>query len=143
MANPYTPFNDDVRDDIIETIKYINGLKSKMAKIKEDMAVAENWLKETLNLDAQKPGTAHFGDKDGISVSFEISPTHKVDGEVIESLVKEKKVSAETVEKLVSWAPNLIAKEWKTTDEQTKKILSSAITTTYEKPTMKIEIKES
>ena len=143
MANPYTPFNDEVKEDLITTIKYMAELKSKIESLKNELSKCETWVKETLGLNETEPGTTHYGDKNGVSVTFEVSPTYKVNDKALQELVEEKQVSVETVDRLFSWTPKLNGKEWKATDEDTQKALSSAITTTYGKPSMKIEIKEN
>ncbi len=48
MANPYTPFNDDVKEDLITTIKYMAELKSKIDGLKNELSGAPGtWRGET------------------------------------------------------------------------------------------------
>lgn len=141
MANQYTPFSDDERQDIIDTIHHINSLKAQKDGITKDIELAETWLREHLRFDGNKAGTFHFGDKEGISVSYEVTTDYKVDPRALDRLVEDNEVSVETIDRCVAWKPSLKADAFKEMDESARLALSPAITTKHSKPRLKISIK--
>lgn len=153
MANPFTPFDPSSEEAILETVKFINDTQKDLEEAerrfneetkeqRENLKDAMDWLQEVLlGGTINKSGTFHFGDKEGISVTYEVKKSMKVNDLVLESLINNNQVSIETVQQVFTYKPSVNGKEFAKLDEATVKVLAPAITTTYGKPSLEINIK--
>lgn len=140
MANKYlTPFADESRQDILDTLNYIQGIKDQEAALKNQRKTAEKWLMETLGFDPTKEGTTHFGDEDNF-VTFEVSRSFKVDTDKLAELIQQNRVSEQTADRVFRWKAEVNATEWKNLDEETRTILSGAVTSKSDNPSIKINL---
>lgn len=136
-----TPFNDDVKQDVIATLAYIQSLNDEIKKLNDQKKEAVQWLYGTLNYDPSKEGTVHYGDEDNF-VTFEVSRKYKVDTDKLGELVQQNQISEETAEKVFRWKAEVNAVEWKGLDEDAKRILAQAVTSKTDNPSIKINLKE-
>ena len=136
-----TPFSEELKNDIIETLRYIQSHKDEEAKLKAEREEAQQWLQETLGVNPDEEGTAHFGDPDNF-VTFEVRKTYTVDTEKVQELVETNQVSTETIDKVIEWKAGLSVANYKKLDDQTRAVLSQAVTSKTSKPTLKINISE-
>lgn len=136
------PFSEDKKNDLIETLRYIQSIRDEEAKLKAKREQAEAWLSETLGVDAENEGTTHFGDEDNF-VTVEVRRTWSVDADALQSMVEAQEVSMDTVNRVISWKPSLKVTEWRVLDEDSRKVLSQAVTSKTGKPSIKINIKEA
>lgn len=140
MASKYlTPFVDEHRQDIVDTLNYIQGIKDKEAELKRQRQEAEKWLMETLGYDGTKEGTTHFGDENTF-VTFEVGRTYKVDTDKVGELIAQNRISEQTADRVFRWKAEVNATEWKNLDEEQKGILAEAVTSKTGSPTIKINI---
>ena len=140
MASRYlTPFNDEQKQDIIDTMAYIQGLKDQEAELKKQRQEAEKWLMETVGFDPTKEGTTHYGDEDNF-VTFEVSRTYKVDADKLQELVVQNQISEQTAERTFRWKAEVNATEWKNLAEDVKTILGQAVTSKTGSPSVKINL---
>ena len=140
MASKYlTPFADESRQDILDTLNYIQGIKDQETALKNERKVAEKWLMETLGFDPTKEGTTHFGDEDNF-VTFEVSRSFKVDTDKLTELVQQNQVSEQTADRVFRWKAEVNATEWKNLDEETRTVLSKAVTSKSDNPSIKINL---
>jgi len=136
-----TPFSEELKNDIIETLRYIQNHKDEEAKLKAEREEAQQWLQETLGVNPDEEGTVHFGDPDNF-VTFEVRKSYTVDADKVQELVETNQVSTETVDKVIEWKAGLSVANYKKLDDQTRAILSQAVTSKTGKPTLKINISE-
>ena len=140
MASKYlTPFADDVKQDILDTLAYIQGLKAQEKDLQKQRKEAEKWLMETVGFDPQKEGTTHYGDENNF-VSFEVSKDYKVDTEKLAELIQQNQISEETADRVFRWKAEVNAVEWKNLEQDAKAILSNAVTTKTNSPSIKINL---
>lgn len=140
MASKYlTPFADDVKQDILDTLAYIQGLKAQEKDLQKQRKEAEKWLMETVGFDPQKEGTTHYGDEDNF-VSFEVSKDYKVDTDKLAELIQQNQISEETADRVFRWKAEVNAVEWKNLEQDAKAILSNAVTTKTNSPSIKINL---
>ena len=140
MASKYlTPFKDEQKQDILKTLAYIQSLKDQEAELKKQRKEAEDWLFEALGYDTTKEGTFHFGDEENF-VTFEVGRTYKVDTDKLQELVEQKQVSEQTAEQTFRWKAEVNATEWKKLPEDTRTILSQAVTSKTGSPSIKINL---
>lgn len=136
-----TPFSDELKNDIIQTLRYIQDHKDEEARLKAEREEAQQWLLETLGVNPDEEGTTHFGDSDNF-VTFEVRKTWSVDSEKVQELVETNQVSTDTIDKVIEWKAGLSVANYKKLDDQTRAILSQAVTSKTSKPTLKINITE-
>lgn len=142
MASKYlTPFTDEQKQDIIDTLSYIQGLKEQEASLKKQRQEAEKWLMETLHFDATKEGTVHYGDEDNF-VTFEVDRSYKVDTDKLGELIQQNQISEYTSDRVFRWKAEVNATEWKNLDEDVKTILAQAVTSKTGSPSIKINLKQ-
>ena len=140
MASKYlTPFADDVKQDILDTLAYIQGLKAQEKDLQKQRKEAEKWLMETVGFDPQKEGTTHYGDENNF-VSFEVSRDYKVDTDKLAELIQQNQISEETADRVFRWKAEVNAVEWKNLEQDAKAILSNAVTTKTNSPSIKINL---
>lgn len=140
MASKYlTPFADDVKQDILDTLAYIQGLKAQEKDLQKQRKEAEKWLMETVGFDPQKEGTTHYGDENNF-VSFEVSKDYKVDTEKLAELIQQNQISEATADRVFRWKAEVNAVEWKNLEQDAKAILSNAVTTKTNSPSIKINL---
>lgn len=140
MASKYlTPFADDVKQDILDTLAYIQGLKAQEKDLQKQRKEAEKWLMETLKFDPQKEGTTHYGDENNF-VSFEVSKDYKVDTDKLAELIQQNQISEATADRVFRWKAEVNAVEWKNLEQDAKAILSNAVTTKTNNPSIKINL---
>lgn len=140
MASKYlTPFADDVKQDILDTLAYIQGLKAQEKDLQKQRKEAEKWLMETVGFDPQKEGTTHYGDENNF-VSFEVSKDYKVDTDKLAELIQQNQISEETADRVFRWKAEVNAVEWKNLEQDAKAILSNAVTTKTNSPSIKINL---
>lgn len=140
MASKYlTPFADDVKQDILDTLAYIQGLKAQEEDLRKQRKEAEKWLMETVGFDPQKEGTTHYGDENNF-VSFEVSKDYKVDTDKLAELIQQNQISEETADRVFRWKAEVNAVEWKNLEQDAKAILSNAVTTKTNSPSIKINL---
>ena len=140
MASKYlTPFNDEQKQDIIDTLAFIQSLDDQKKEIDNKKKEAVKWLIDTLSYDVTKEGTTHFGDEDNF-VTFEVGRTYKVDTDKLQELVEQKQVSEQTAEQTFRWKAEVNATEWKKLPEDTRTILSQAVTSKTGSPSVKINL---
>lgn len=140
MASKYlTPFADDVKQDILDTLAYIQGLKAQEKNLQKQRKEAEKWLMETVGFDPQKEGTTHYGDENNF-VSFEVSRDYKVDTDKLAELIQQNQISEETADRVFRWKAEVNAVEWKNLEQDAKAILSNAVTTKTNSPSIKINL---
>lgn len=140
MASKYlTPFADESRQDILDTLNYIQGIKDQETALRNQRKEAEKWLMETLGFDPTKEGTTHFGDEDNF-VTFEVGRSFKVDTGKLAELVQENQVSEQTADRVFRWKAEVNATEWKNLDEETRTVLSEAVTSKSDNPSIKINL---
>lgn len=140
MASKYlTPFADESRQDILDTLNYIQEIKDQETALKNQRKEAEKWLMETLGFDPTKEGTTHFGDEDNF-VTFEVGRTFKVDTDKLAELVQQNQVSEQTADRVFRWKAEVNATEWKNLDEETRTVLSKAVTSKSDNPSIKINL---
>lgn len=140
MASKYlTPFADDVKQDILDTLAYIQGLKAQEKDLQKQRREAEKWLMETVGFDPQKEGTTHYGDENNF-VSFEVSRDYKVDTDKLAELIQQNQISEETADRVFRWKAEVNAVEWKNLEQDAKAILSNAVTTKTNSPSIKINL---
>jgi len=140
MASKYlTPFDDDVKQDILDTLAYIQSLKAQEKDLQKQREEAEKWLMETVGFDPQKEGTTHYGDENNF-VSFEVSRDYKVDTDKLAELIQQNQISEETADRVFRWKAEVNAVEWKNLEQDAKAILSNAVTTKTNSPSIKINL---
>ena len=140
MASKYlTPFNDEQKQDIIDTLAYIQSLDEQKKELDSQKKEAEKWLMETVGFDPNKEGTTHYGDEDNF-VTFEVSRTYKVDTDKLQELVEQNQISEQTAERTFRWKAEVNATEWKNLDEEVRKTLAQAVTSKVGSPSIKINI---
>jgi len=140
MASKYlTPFNDEQKNDILQTLAYIQGLKDQEAELKKQRQEAEKWLIGVVGLDVNKEGTTHFGDENNF-VTFEIGRTYKVDAAKLQELVEQNQVSSDMAERVFRWKAEVNATEWKGIPDDVRNILAEAVTSKTGSPTIKINL---
>ena len=140
MASKYlTPFADDVKQDILDTLAYIQGLKAQEKDLQKQRKEAEKWLMETVGFDPQKEGTTHYGDENNF-VSFEVSRDYKVDTDKLAELIQQNQISEATADRVFRWKAEVNAVEWKNLEQDAKAILSNAVTTKTNNPSIKINL---
>ena len=140
MASKYlTPFADDVKQDILDTLAYIQGLKAQEKDLQKQRKEAEKWLMETVGFDPQKEGTTHYGDENNF-VSFEVSKDYNVDTGKLAELIQQNQISEETADRVFRWKAEVNAVEWKNLEQDAKAILSNAVTTKTNGPSIKINL---
>ena len=140
MANRYlTPFNDDRKQDILDTLAYIQGLKDQEADLKKQRQEAERWLMEAVGFDPSKEVTTHYGDEDNF-VTFEVGKTYKVDTDKLQELVEQNQISEKTADRTFRWKAEVNATEWKNLDEDVRNILAQAVTSKTGSPSVKINL---
>lgn len=140
MASKYlTPFADDVKQDILDTLAYIQGLKAQEKDLQKQRKEAEKWLMETVGFDPQKEGTTHYGDENNF-VSFEVSRDYKVDTDKLAELIQQNQISEETADRVFCWKAEVNAVEWKNLEQDAKAILSNAVTTKTNSPSIEINL---
>ena len=136
-----TPFSGELKDDIIATLRYIQSHKDEEARLKAEREEAQQWLQETLGVNPDEEGTTHFGDPDNF-VTFEVRRTWSVDAEKIQELVETNQVSTDTIDKVIEWKAGLSVANYRKLDDQTRAVLSQAVTAKTGKPTLRINISE-
>ena len=136
-----TPFKDDDRNDIIETMAYIQSLNDQIKSLNDKKKEAVQWLIGKVGFNPNEPGTTHYGDENNF-FTFEVSRDYKVDSDKLEELVTQKQVSEETVEKVFRWKAEVNATEWKNLGNDAKEILAQAVTSKTSSPSIKINLTE-
>ena len=136
-----TPFKDEQKQDILQTLAYIRSLKEQEAELKKQRQEAEKWLIETVGFDPNKEGTTHYGDEENF-VTFEVGRTYKVDADKLGELVAQNQVSEQTVDRVFRWKAEVNAVEWKNLADDAKEILAQAVTSKTSSPTIKINLTE-
>ena len=140
MASKYlTPFNDEQKQDIIDTLAYIQSLDEQKKELDSQKKEAVKWLMETVGFDPNKEGTTHYGDENNF-VTFEVSRTYKVDTDKLQELVEQNQISEQTAERTFRWKAEVNATEWKNLDEEVRKTLAQAVTSKTGSPSIKINI---
>ena len=140
MASKYlTPFTDEQKQDILDTLKYIQSLKDQEAELKKQRKEAENWLMETLGYDATREGTVHYGDEDNF-VTFSVDRDYKVDTDKLGELIQQNQISEYTSDRVFRWKAEVNATEWKNLGEDVKTILAQAVTSKTGSPSIKINL---
>ena len=134
-----TPFDDKQRQDILDTLEYIQDLKGQEAALKKQRQEAEKWLMDTLKYDPTREGTVHFGDEDNF-VTFEVGRTYKVDTDKVGELISQNQISEATADRVFRWKAEVNATEWKTLDDEQKGILAQAVTSKTDNPSIKINL---
>lgn len=136
-----TPFSDELKEDIIKTLRYIQSLKDEEARLKAEREEAQKWLQETLGVNPDEEGAVNYGDPDNF-VTFEVRKTWTVDSEKIQHLVETNQVSTDTIDKVIEWKAGLSVANYRKLDDQTRAVLSQAVTSKTGKPTLRINISE-
>lgn len=140
MASKYlTPFTDEQKQDILDTLKYIQSLKDQEAELKKQRKEAEEWLMKTLGYDATKEGTVHYGDEDNF-VTFSVDRDYKVDTDKLGELIQQNQISEYTSDRVFRWKAEVNATEWKNLGEDVKTILAQAVTSKTGSPSIKINL---
>lgn len=140
MASKYLkPFREEQKQDIINTLVYIQNLNKQADEIKKQKNEAVIWLIETVGFDSLKEGTTHYGDPDNF-VTFEVDRTYKVDTNKLQELVQQNQISEETADRTFRWKAEVNVAEWKNLDEDVRNILARAVTSKTSSPSVKINI---
>jgi hypothetical protein len=116
------------------------------AKQEEEKAVAdrrdlEDQMVKEFNVSKTMEGTKNFPTPDGFTIKIVGRMTRKVNAEKLQQLAAEHGLS-DHLSSLFKWTPSIVSDQWESADPSITGPLLDAITTTANRPTFKIIVKE-
>jgi hypothetical protein len=116
------------------------------AKQEEEKAVAdrrdlEDKMVKEFNIAKNMEGTKNFPTPDGFTIKIVGRMTRKVNAEKLQQLAAEHGLS-DHLSSLFKWTPSIVSDQWESADPSITTPLLDAITTTANRPTFKIIVKE-